>query len=147
VERGHSTSAIALIDHQRTFVDALETFAPAGLSLFLQTEGGLHIMSVQMHRRDLLMGLAGIGLLPAAAHAQQRTFAFNSGAIETGWLPFDLHRGMQVHFTAFSGGRPVRTFLDTGVSGLVIDRAYAERVGMPLGRGITANAISGKTRA
>jgi predicted aspartyl protease len=104
-------------------------------------------MSLQLDRRHLLTGLASLGLLPAAAYAQQRGFAFDANASETGWLPFDLHRGMQVHFTAFSDGRPVRTFLDSGVSGLVLDRAYAERAGMPRGREVSVRTISGKAPA
>ena len=89
----------------------------------------------------LLAAFALVGAAPAPRATPARlTLASDS---EGTWVPFTLTPGNQLRFAMTLDGRPVSAILDTGVSGTVLARRYAEANTLTLTAAGSASAIGG----
>lgn len=95
-------------------------------------------------RRTTLAGLgatlASMAAAPAFAFPDAR---FGRGQRTTGWLDFDLWDDRRIFLPARINGVAGEVMLDSGVSGVVLDAAYARSLGLAQGRALTAFGLSG----
>ena len=97
-------------------------------------------------RRTTLAGL-GIALasMPAVPAFALPDARFARGQRTTGWLDFDFWNDRRVFLPARINGVAGEVMLDSGVSGVVIDTAYARSLGLSSGRDLTAFGMAGST--
>ena len=73
----------------------------------------------------------------AAAHA------IAGGATSTGFMPFDLFAGSRIYIPATVNGVETEVLLDSGAEMTVLDKAFAERLGLTLGGDVAAVGTGG----
>jgi predicted aspartyl protease len=107
-------------------------------------------MSMTFSRRGLAAAaLATAAAGPAAAAAGSvrvgRHIRLETAGGTTGWTPFVLHREGQIFLPAQVNGVAAEAFLDSGVSRLVLGRAFAERAGLKLSGSLKGHGVTGST--
>lgn len=99
-------------------------------------------------RRLISAGLAlAFSGAPAFAGEPRRApeARFEKGAASTGWLDFDFHRESQIFIPAQVNGAPVDVWLDSGVSHLVLDTAFAAPLGLTRRGKFTVTGLTGSS--
>lgn len=104
-------------------------------------------MAVKLDRRAALAGLVA-GLIATRVQAQvapeRLSHAFADGAVSTHWRPFDFWQDNRIFLPLRINGRPVDAMLDSGVSLLVLDRAFAAELGLRRDAAFEAHGLSGQ---
>ena len=93
-----------------------------------------------LKRFHILVALATAfaGVPSAQAQREAATYASQADAI-----PFELFRGTRIFFEGRINGQSAWMMLDSGASSTVLNRGFAERIGIRQGRAITARGIGG----
>lgn len=65
------------------------------------------------------------------------------GAASTGFMPFDLFAGSRIYIPATVNGVETEVLLDSGAEMTVLDKAFAERLGLTLGGDVAAVGTGG----
>lgn len=84
--------------------------------------------------------------LPAAAFARPAppaAHAIEGGAASTGFMPFDLFAGSRIYIPATVNGVETEVLLDSGAEMTVVDKAFAERLGLRASGDVAAVGTGG----
>lgn len=82
-----------------------------------------------------------------ARPAERRIASFDGGAKGTGPIKFDFFNGTRIYIPATVNGHPVKVLLDSGADFSVIDKGFADEIGVKYsGRGVASGA-GGETDA
>ncbi|WP_420470048.1 aspartyl protease family protein [Brevundimonas sp. FT23042] len=73
----------------------------------------------------------------AAAHV------IADGAVSTGWMPFQLIGGTRVYLPATVNGTPSEVLLDSGAEMTVLDKGFAEQLGLAVTGEVAASGTGG----
>lgn len=68
---------------------------------------------------------------------------FDPGRTDSGWLDFELFSQRRIFISVTVGGRAVDAMLDSGAEVTVVDRAFAEEIGLVAQGGVTAVGTGG----
>lgn len=68
---------------------------------------------------------------------------FDQGRTDSGWLDFELFSQRRIFIPVTVQGRPVDAMLDSGAEVTVVDRAFAEEIGLVAQGGVTAVGTGG----
>lgn len=107
---------------------------------------------------DMMIGRrAAIGLLaagfafPAVAERRRQPAParprIDGGAESTGWIDFDFFRDALIIVRGTLNGAEARILIDSGVSAVAIDRAFADRIGLASTGDAPIFGVSGDSRA
>jgi hypothetical protein len=83
---------------------------------------------------------AGVFARPEAV----RVVRFDAGRTDSGWLDFELFSQRRLFVPASIKGRPVVAMLDSGAEVTVVDRAFAQSIGLTGEGGVTAVGTGGE---
>ena len=106
-------------------------------------------MRPDLTRRDLgalLAAAAAAGPALAAPPVLGRQLRIEKDAASTGWLDFDFYRDSQIYIPAQVNGVAVDVFLDSGVSHLIIDRAFAGELQLGERGAFNASGLAGRAQ-
>ncbi|HEY0600277.1 aspartyl protease family protein [Brevundimonas sp.] len=84
--------------------------------------------------------------LPAEAFARPAlaaSHAIDGGAASTGFMPFDLFAGSRIYIPAVVNGVETEVLLDSGAEMTVLDKAFAERLGLNASGDVAAVGTGG----
>ncbi|MGO4686661.1 aspartyl protease family protein [Brevundimonas sp. 2YAF1] len=72
-----------------------------------------------------------------------RVVRFDPGRTDSGWVDFELFSQRRIFIPVSVQGRPVEAMLDSGAEVTVVDRAFAESIGLIAQGGVTAIGTGG----
>ncbi|MBC6982311.1 aspartyl protease family protein [Caulobacter sp. 17J80-11] len=79
--------------------------------------------------------------------ADAATYAFANGASGTGWVDFDFFNGNRIYIPAAVNGTPVQVLLDSGAEATVLDKRFAEKLGLKTVGELPAEGTGGSSTA
>jgi predicted aspartyl protease len=98
----------------------------------------------ELTRRHFQLGLAALAV-PCRVWAQRRDgvgVRLVGGIPSTGWMPFDFYQQGRIFLDVMINGIPAAALLDSGSSRIVLDSAFARRLGMRPGRPFAAHGLA-----